>query len=263
MRLIAHRVFRDGEKLERFDARRFTGFDGVEMDLRVDPCGSLVVRHAPVFAVGHRLRRLRGARLDDALALIGREPQAPRLLLLDVKCVTAARAAADLLAQQPTDREVVFACWHAEEAAEIRARLPHARILFCAAPIVARRAPAGALEDLYLANSFPFLWPSDRFSPRLGKANRHNINVRLISRRRGGRIAPEGVDGLCVHRLFWGPRLADLAREQGVEIAVYGLNSRAQAQAAAAYGPLAYAIIGEGRRAGRRAERSQSLHAAA
>lgn len=255
MRLIAHRIFRDGERLERLDARRLEGVEGVEIDLRLDAGGALVVRHSPVFAVGRSLRRLPGHRFADALTHLARMAEAPRLLLLDVKCVTAAHAAARALRDQPPAADVVFNVWRAEEIAAIRTHLPDARILYCAAPIVARRAPAGRLEDLFLSNSFPFLWSARNFTPKIEKANRHNINIRLISRRRGGLIAPEGVDGLTVHRLFWNRRLAELAAEQGLEVAVYGLNSRAQAHAEAAHSPFAYAIIGDKRAARREAER--------
>ena len=122
-----------------------------------------------------------------------------------------------------------------------------ARIFFCIAPIVARRAPRGRLENLYLSNSFPFFWAAERFDPDPDKSNRHNINVRLISSRRGDAALPDGVDGVCVHRLFWRPTLAALVAAQGLEVAVYGLASRAQAAAQAARGPVAYAIIGERR----------------
>lgn len=263
MRLIAHRIFRDGDRLERFDARRLAGFEGVEIDLRLDAGGELVVRHSPVFAAGRSLKRVPGHRFADALTHLSRMSAAPRLLLLDVKCVTAAGAAARLIAQKPPAADVLFNCWHAEEIGAIRERLPQARIFFCAAPIVARRAPAGRLEDIYLSNSFPFLWSARNFTPDLEKINRHNINIRLISRRRGGLIAPEGADGLTVHRLFWNDRVAALAAEQGLDVAVYGLNSRTQALAEAAHGPIAYAIIGDRKRAARRAAAERILRKAA
>jgi glycerophosphoryl diester phosphodiesterase len=258
MRLIAHRIFRDGDRLERLDARRLAGFEGVELDLRLGAGGDLVVRHSPVFAAGRSLKRVPGHRFADALGHLDRMAEKPRLLLLDVKCVTAARAAARLLADQPPPAEVVFNCWHVEEVAAIRDRLPTARILYCAAPIVARRAPAGRLEDMFLSNSFPFFWSARNFEPRLDKANRHNINIRLISRRRGGAMAPDGADGLTVHRLFWNRRVAEMAAEQGLEVAVYGLNSRTQALAQAAHGAVAYAIV-SGKRDARRAAEPRSL----
>jgi glycerophosphoryl diester phosphodiesterase len=263
MRLIAHRVFRDGDRLERFDSRRLAGFEGVEIDLRLDASGELVVRHSPVFAAGRSLKRVPGHRFADALTHLSRMATAPRLLLLDVKCVTAAEAAARLIAGTPPAADVLFNCWHAEEFGAIRAHLPEARIFFCAAPIVARRAPAGRLEDIYLCNSFPFLWSGRNFTPDLDNVNRHNINIRVISRRRGGLIAPEGADGLTVHRLFWNGRVAALAAEQGLEVAVYGLNSRAQAWAEAAHGPIAYAIIGDRKRNARSAAAARTLHKAA
>lgn len=254
MRLIAHRVFRDEDRLERFDGSRIAGFDGVELDLRLDPCGALAVRHSPVFAAGRTLHRLRGNRFDDVMRLLEREPEGPGVLLLDVKCVTAAEAAADRIAAGDAGREVVFACWHAAEVDAIRTRVPDATILFCIAPIVARRAPQ-AVRDLYVTNSFPFLWSAQRFAPRLAKTNRHNINVKVIARDGGAIDLPDGVDGICLHRLFWRPTVAGLLARAGLKAAVYGLGSRAQAQAAAALGPVSYAIIGEGRAARREAER--------
>jgi glycerophosphoryl diester phosphodiesterase len=262
MRFIAHRIFRDGDRLERIDARRLAGCEGVEIDLRLDASGALVVRHSPVFAAGRTLKRVPGHAFADALTHLSRMVVKPNLLLLDVKCVTAARAAAQLIAGQPPEAEVIFNCWHAEEIDAIRAVLPDARVFFCAAPIVARRAPAGRLEDMYLTNSFPFFWRTATFAPCYEKANRHNINVRLISRRRGGLVAPEGADGLTIHRLLWNRHVAELAADQGLEVAVYGLNSRTQARAEAAHGPFDYAIIGD-KRAARREAKERILRRAA
>lgn len=262
MRLIAHRVFRDGARLDACDTHRFGAYDGVELDLRLNRQGRLVVEHAPVFRA--RLRRAEPCEngFEDALTLLASAPTPPQTLFLDVKCQAAASAAARRVAESPPCRDIVFTCWRADDAAAVRAILPDARIFFCVAPIVARRAPRGRLENLYLTNSFPFFWAAERFEPDPAKSNRHNINIRLISSRRGEGGLPEGVDGVCVHRLFWRPTLAALAAAQGLEAAVYGLASRAQAIAQAAVGPVAYAIIGE-RRDALRASARRSLRRSA
>ena len=255
MRLIAHRVFRDGARLDDCDTQRFGGYDGVELDLRLNREGRLVVEHAPVFRA--RLRRASVCENDfeDALTLLASAPTPPRTLFLDVKCHAAASAAARRVAASQPCRDIVFTCWRADDVAAVRAILPGARIFFCIAPIVARRAPRGRLENLYLSNSFPFFWAAERFEPDPDKTNRHNINVRLIAPQRDGAPLPEGVNGVCVHRVFWRPTLAALVAAQGLEVAVYGLASRAQAEAQAALGPVSYVIIGARRDALRAAAR--------
>lgn len=261
MKMIAHRAFEDGVPVERFDDRRIAGFDGLELDLRLSAEGRLVVHHAPLFGAA-RARRC-GESLEAALDMIGALQGRPQLMLLDVKCVTAAGATARLVLDRGMERDVLFACWHADEVEAIRAVLPGARVLFCVAPIVAPRAPRGRLENLYLANSFPFFWSAANFTPRIGKSNRHNINVKLISRRRGVAALPRAIDGLCVHRLFWTPSLAAIIAAEGLVAAVYGLRSQAHAQAlATARGAFAYAIIGADA-AARRATTTQSLRISA
>lgn len=262
MRLIAHRVFRDGARLDACDTESFGAFDGVELDLRLNRDDCLVVEHSPIFRTPARRRSACENSFEDALTLLATAPQPPRTLFLDVKCRAAARAAASRIAAAPPHAEVVFTCWHADEVAALRAILPGARIFFCIAPIVSRRAPRGRLENLYITNSFPFFWAADRFAPTLEKTNRHNINVRLIPAHRDGAPMPEGIDGVCVHRLFWRPTLAALVAAQGLEVAVYGLTSRAQGLAQAELGPVSYAIIG-GQRDAQRASARQSLRRSA
>lgn len=243
MQFIAHRVFRDGEPVVALDPARIAGFDGLELDLRLDAAGRLVVEHAPVF--GGLRRRPASDSLEAALDVLAGLGKAPRRLLLDVKCVTAAQAAARLVAGRGLENRVLFACWHAAEVEAIRDALPGATILYCIAPIVASRAPRGRLQSLYLTNVFPFLWSAANFAPRLDKPNRHNIHVKLVSRSRGMTMLPERLDGLCVHRLFWTPSLAAIAAAQGLSIAVYGLRSRAAAlRLAAERGAFDFAIIG-------------------
>jgi glycerophosphoryl diester phosphodiesterase len=261
MQFIAHRVLRDGEPAEALDPALVAGFDGLELDLRLDPRGRLIVDHAPVFA-GLR-RRPASDSLEAALDVIGALRGVPRRLLLDVKCVTAATAAARLVEQRGMEREVIFACWHAAEVDAIRETLPGATILYCIAPIVASRAPKGRLQSLYVTNVFPFFWSAANFAPRLDKRNRHNINVKLVSRSRGITTLPPRIDGVCVHRVFWTPSLAAIAAAQGLSVAVYGLRSRAHAQRLAAdRGAFDYAIIGS-RQGGARASARRSLRRSA
>lgn len=251
MRFIAHRILRDGERLDSLDPRRVRGFDGVELDLRLDGAGLLSVRHAPLILAGGAPRKLRGHCFETVLETLASLPEAPGLLLLDVKCVTAAAAAARALAERPIRAETVFACWHEGEVAAIREALPDATILFCVAPIVSqragRRAAAGAgprrIDDLYLCNSFPFFWSARNFTPRLEKHNRHNINIKLVAPGRGISALPDGVDGLCLHRVFWNPALAAMTEAEGLMVALYGLRSRAHARRESAHGRFDLAIV--------------------
>lgn len=260
MRLIAHRAFRDGARLDEIDPRRFEGFDGVELDLRLSREGRLVVEHSPIFRARRAARRENG--LEDVLTLLASAPTPPRTLFFDVKCLPAARAAAARVAAGAVAQDVAFTCWHADEVAAVRAILPQARVFFCIAPIVARRAPRGRLGSIYLCNSFPFLWAAERFTPKSDKTNRHNINIRLIGANSDPAPLPSGIDGVCVHRVFWRPTLAAMVAAQGLEVAVYGLASRAQALAQAAVGPVRYAIIGSEPDA-RSASATQSLRRSA
>lgn len=260
MRLIAHRAFRDGARLDTIDVRRFEGFDGVELDLRLNREGRLVVEHSPIFRARSTARRENG--LEDVLTLLASAPTPPRTLFLDVKCLPAAQAAARRVAAGPVAQDVAFTCWHADEATAVRTILPDARIFFCIAPIVARRAPGGRLGNLYLCNSFPFFWAAERFTPKPEKTNRHNINIRLIGANRAPAPLPPDIDGVCVHRVFWRPTLASMVAALGLEVAVYGLGSSKQALAQAAVGPVRYAIIGS-QSAARRATATQSLRISA
>lgn len=261
MQFIAHRVFRDGEPAVTLDPARIAGFDGLELDLRLDGAGRLVVEHAPVF--GALRRRPVSDSLEAALDVLAGLGVVRRRLLLDVKCVTAARAAARFVAERGLERDVLFACWHAAEVDAIRATLPDATILYCIAPIVAARAPQGRLQSLYLTNVFPYFWSAANFAPRLDKPNRHNIHVKLVSRTRGMTMLPQSIDGLCVHRLFWTPSLAAIAAAQGFSVAVYGLRSRAAAlRLAAERGAFDFAIIGS-RPAARRASARHILRRSA
>jgi len=247
MRYIAHRILKDGVPLEALDVGRIAAHDGVELDLRLGVDGDLLVRHSPLFG-GRRLHRRGIGHCFDAVSRrLEALAQRPRLLLLDVKCANAARSAARRLAASGGEGEAAFVCWHEAEVRAVREALPDARILFCVAPIVAKRDRERA--EFYLANSFPFLWAAERFMPQLDKHNRHNINVKFIGPGRDAIPLPEAVDGICLHRVFWRPEIAAMARAQGLSVAVYGLHSRAQAAEAAAVGAIDLAVMGVKRRA--------------
>jgi glycerophosphoryl diester phosphodiesterase len=243
MRFIAHRILRDGKALDSMDEGRLAAHHGVELDLRLGVDGGLVVRHSPLFGGGRGHRRGVGHPFRAVARRLTEARRPPGLLLLDVKCAAAAQAAALEIAADPPEAAVTFVCWHADEVVAIRAILPAARILFCIAPIMARRERERS--DFYLANQFPFLWPAERFMPALDKHNRHNINVRLLAPDCAAIPLPQGVDGVCLHRVFWKPELAALTRAQGLEVAVYGLSGRARAFEAAAVGRFDLAILGK------------------
>jgi hypothetical protein len=223
MKFVAHRVFRDGERLDAFDPGCVDGCHGAELDVRHYGAGEAVVQHSPVFAA--RRRRPGDDRsLREAVRLIA--DRAPRLdvLFLDVKTRPAAEAAARIALRDRPPLDIVFACWHHDEVAAIRAVLPRATVFYVVAPIFASRAPRGGFGDLVLSNSFPYLIRSHRFSPKIEKVDRHSINLKLISKRTLAAQLPDGVDGVCVHRIFQSGPLAAFAEGRGLGMAVYGLR---------------------------------------
>jgi len=243
MRFIAHRVFEDRRPvcwLERLD---LSAFHGVELDIRDDGAGRAMVEHSPLFGVRHARRRRVSKPLDAALGYLSDHAPHLDVLLLDIKCEAAAALAARHVAEARPPFEVIFNCWHASEVATIRETLPDARILFTVAPILARKVPRGRYRDLYLSNSFPFLRSSLRYAPRTGKANRHNINVKLISTARLTAILPRHIDGVCLHRYFWSEEFADYTARRGLCTAVYGLPSRTHRQLGRIAGHADYAIV--------------------
>lgn len=224
MQIIAHRLYRDDQTLEQIDERRIASSQGVELDLRHDANGDVVIQHAPVFRTPIGSRFAPRKPLDAAIGLLSEVGAELQTLLLDVKTEEAAGLAAARIARLKPRFDVAFACWRAEEVAAIRESLPGALVLFCVAPIFLRRGPRGRLRDLYVSNSFPFIASSRSFRPHAEKPNRHNINVKLICSRRLAARLPRGVDGVCVHRVFHGPQLIDFAAARGLRTAVYGLK---------------------------------------
>jgi hypothetical protein len=232
MKFVAHRVFRDGERLDAFDPACLDGCHGAELDVRHDEAGQAVVQHSPVFAARRR-RPGEDRSLREAVRLIADRAPDLGVLFLDVKTRPAAEAAARMVLRERPAQEIVFACWHHDEVAAIRAILPRASIFYVVAPIFASRAPRGGFGDLYLSNSFPYLIRSHRFTPKLEKVDRHGINLKLISKRTLAAQLPEGVDGVCVHRIFQSGPLAAFAAGRGLGMAVYGLRPPAESGAPA------------------------------
>ena len=227
MRFIAHRVFEDRRPVTWVERLDLAEFHGVELDIRDDGQGRPMVEHSPLFRVRHARRRRVLKPLDATLDYLSDAAPKLELLLLDIKCETAAALTARHVAAARLPYEVVFNCWHASEIRTIRETLPGARILYTVAPILARKVPKGRFRDLYLSNSFPFVRSSLRYAPRIEKANRHNINVKLISTRKLTAVLPRGIDGVCLHRYFWSEEFADYTQKRGLCTAVYGLPSRA------------------------------------
>lgn len=240
MKRIAHRAIDDRGDLADFARYRETAFDGVELDIRRDQDGAIVVRHSPIFTWRSRQRPADPARrrmlLGEALDRIEALTPAVGTVFLDIKCVTAAEGAAKLVQERAGKLDVAFICWLRDDVDAIRARLPEAQIYYCLAPIFSRRLGRVLPDDLYLFNAFPYLARSGRFSPRVVQANRHNINVRLFTSLKAGEM-PAAADGICLHRLFCSRALVLFAKRAGLKVAVYGLPS-AETSRIRAYGDL-------------------------
>lgn len=242
MKFVAHRIFKDGETFDGFDARRLDGYHGVELDIREDGRGGVCINHAPLFRRRRGPLDQSGRGLCDAVALFAENCPSLELLFLDVKTLAAASILAEKIAKAEVPFRTVFNCWHADEVRAIRARLPEATVFFCVAPIFGSRVPR-RLSDLYLSNSFPFVSRSSRFQPDDEKTNGHHINVKLISSRTLEASLPEAIDGVCVHRIFRSPALMDFIAARGLKVAFYGLPSRSHPRTRDLDGVADYAII--------------------
>ena len=255
IRLIAHRVFADEAPLAPIRLVGGAPCHGVELDIRCAPDGEPWVYHAPVFQLRTERRKRIPKPLPEAIRFMADHMPWVEVVLLDVKSVEAAAAVSRHLAYNPPPFDVVFTCWHPDEAAILRQRLPDAKVMFCIAPIFARRAPR-RLRDLYLYNSYPFVSSRRRFAPKHGKENRHNINVKLICSRRLSAALPREIDGLCVHRIFCSDDLAAFADARGLGLAVYGLDLRREDRLREVGGIADYAII----RGAAQARQSAPMH---
>lgn len=250
MELIAHRVFEDHRAAEAFDPACLKGFDGAEFDLRSGADGETYVFHAPFLTPRKARQRVPHRRLDEACRILATTPKPPKLLLLDIKTLGAAQHAAAFLAAGGLAQaglggtRVMFLAWHLEEVGVLRAAMPDASIFYVIAPIVARRLLRLAPGDLYAANHFPYLASARRFRPRRGRFNTHNINVRLLKGGRAAqRLAPDGANGVCLQKKFYSQDLAVAAKAQGLDIAVFGWKSIAEAKTHALAGTLDLAIV--------------------
>jgi hypothetical protein len=243
MRFIAHRVFKDGETFDGFDARRLHGYHGVELDIREDGRGDVCINHAPLFLRRRGSAAVSGRALCDAIAVFAECLSTLEVLFLDVKSRSAAEILARKVARSEIPFETVFNCWHPDDVQAVRDVLPEATIFFCVAPIFTERTPRGRLSDLYISNSFPFVTRSSRFQPDDDKDNRHNINVKLISCRTLEADLPEAIDGVCVHRIFRSPALMAFIAQRGLKAAFYGLPSRGHPRTRALAPHADFAIV--------------------
>ncbi len=223
MRVIGHRVFKDDEPIRPFRTDGTRRLDGVELDIRSDENGMVWVDHAPIFQLRSRRLAHIPKSFHAAVHFLSEEIDDLEILMLDIKSAAAARALGRYLEGRHLPFSLVFNCWHADEVVALREYLPAAQIFFCLAPIFAKRIPKGRFRDLYVSNSFPFLSTSRKFKPKLDKTNRHNLNVKLISSREFEAHLPDGIDGVCVHRMFCRPELISFSRRQSLGISVYGL----------------------------------------
>ena len=260
MKFIAHRVFKDGESFDGFDARRLHGYHGVELDIRDDGRGGVCINHAPLFRRRRGPVDLSGRALCDAVALFAESCPSLETLFLDIKTLTAASLLAEMVGRAEIPFGTVFICWHVDDVRAIRERLPGATIFFVLAPIFSSRIPGGRVRDLYVSNSFPFVSRSSRFQPNDEKANRHNINVQLIPRRSLDATLPEGVDGVCVHRIFHSAALMSFIEARGLKAAFYGLPSRAHPRTQALRDCADYAIIRKEGPVSRGRRREEATH---
>ncbi len=226
MKIIAHRPFRDERSMEQFDPSCLDGFDGVELDLRHTPEGGVTVFHGPIFTP---FRRAAARALKPAAEVVGHITAGVSrvgLVLLDVKTTSAARQVTEALALLNWDPEVAFICWHPNELGFVRAARPDAKIFYAVAPLWERRWTRLLPESFFLFNGFPYIAGASRFRPRTRQFNQHNIAVRRVGASRSWSEMPEGVTGVCFHKLLYRPEIAQAARREGLEVAVYGFRSR-------------------------------------
>ena len=250
MQLIAHRVFADNRPFEPLSLHGGYHLSGVEMDVRSDERGKAFIDHAPVFQLRASRRRTIPKSLQGAVHYLANAYPDLDVLMLDVKSEAAAEAAGRYIAETPPPFRLVFNCWHGKDVAALRRYVPDAVVYFCIVPILARRIPKGRFRDLYVCNSFPFVSSRHRFEPKQGKTNRHNVNVKLLTKRRLNMYLPKGINGLCVHSMFCSDELADYAAEKGLGLSVYGLGASDRRRLDRISSFADYAIIGS-RRAGR------------
>ena len=225
MRFIAHRVFGDHQPIQPIESVRSLPLHGVELDVRLSTSGEPVIDHAPVFMLRSHRRAQIPKSFHAAIHFLSTRLPTLEYVLLDIKSGEAASAVGLYLAgRDDLPFEVIFNCWHADDVLALKAALPDAFVLFCLAPVFTRRIPRGRFRDLYLFNSFPFVHSRQGFRPKEDKPNRHNINVKLISRETLNAYLPRAIDGLCVHRVFCAPELVAFAQSRGLKVAVYGLR---------------------------------------
>lgn len=251
VKLIAHRIFPDRRALDEFDSSRVRDFDGVELDVRLHANGETYVYHSPIFDSRLRRRRNPTNRFERALELLAELENGPRLLFLDIKCPRSAEQVAGFIRGRNLGFELAFNCWQEPAIDAIRRLLPDAAIFFCIAPIFSKRLAKIMKEDFHVYNRYPFVKAAERFEPDLDRFNGHNINFKIFTEENADLIAPQGADGVCLHRVFFCESLVEFTERRKLKTAVYGIRSRGSRLLKSAGDHIDMAII-SGEKRGRR-----------
>lgn len=226
LKVIAHRPFRDEHELAVFDPSCLAGFDGVELDLRCLPDGSVAVFHAPFLSRRREPAPGEAKPLETVLRRLDGAGAPTRLMFLDVKTLAAAERINEVLDGLGPERSVAFICWHLEEARLLRAAKPEAKLFLAMAPFRRARIGGPPPDDFFLFNRFPYIARARRYRRRLGQFNQHNINLRWLDPEAVRDGLPEAIDGICFHKRLFDRRIAAGVRAAGLELAVYGFPSR-------------------------------------
>lgn len=212
--------------LADFQPSALQGFDGAEIDIRLDAEGAIAVFHSPILTLARRPARGAVKELGHVLAMLAENDASRRLLFLDVKTKAAAERVGELLERLEPQCDVAFICWHQDALAPLRDAQPEARLFLGVAPYRAARLTRRLPTDFYVFNRFPYVAKARRYRPAERQFNQHNINVRRFDLCDVAASVPRGVTGLCFHKVFFDPRLARAARRRGLEIALYGFTTR-------------------------------------
>ena len=243
LKVIAHRPFRDETALEDFQPSALAGFDGAELDLRVLDDGSVAVFHSPILTFSRRPARGAAKEVDAVLTLLAKAGAPSRALFIDVKTRAAAHRAHELLDRLDVGCDIAFICWHADAIAPLREARPAARLFLGVAPLRSAPLTRWLPADFFVFNRFPYVARPHRYRPAARQFNKHNIYVRRFEAGDDVWDLPEGVTGLCFHKMFFNAGLADAARARGVEIAVYGFGSRKDPKIARLKPHIDFAIV--------------------
>lgn len=225
MKIIAHRPFRDEHPMERFDPSCLADFDGLELDLRSIADGEVTVLHGAIVTRSRRPANGAAKPLEGVIERISAGSAPVDLVFLDVKSSQAARQARRARELLPATAEVSFICWHEDDVRILNETFPDAGKFYGIAPIWENRLNRHFPEDFFVFNTFPYFAGARRFRPRARQFNQHNIYVGRLGAARMASRLPEGVTGLCFHKVFFKSEIAALARQEGLRVAVYGFRS--------------------------------------